>query len=214
MGQFLPWLDDPDGFHRPWGDDTGLVSALIVFDTLEPAGVRRLAAAIRFAGRVGSERVVFCHDHSRTGVTEADVATFGRQLSAVGADAAAQGVKLSLHHHHGHPVMNPSDVRAFFAAVEPGTVGLTVDTGHLAKSGVVDIAEFIAEFADVTDNVHLKDFADGQWQLLGRGELDLEGVLAALDTAGYPGWLCVDEESAADLGTGFAESKRWLDTRG
>ena len=87
MGQFLPWLEDPDGFRRTWGDDTAQVSGLIVFDTLEPAGVDRLRAAVRFASEVGGERIVFCHDHPRAGVTDADIGAFARQLSTIGAGA-------------------------------------------------------------------------------------------------------------------------------
>jgi len=213
MGQFLPWLEDPDGFRRTWGDDTAQVSGLIVFDTLEPAGVDRLRAAVRFASEVGGERIVFCHDHPRAGVTDADIGAFARQLSTIGAGAAERGVRLSLHHHHEQPVMHRLDVETFFAAVEPGCVGLTLDTAHLAKSGTTDIPRFVADFADVIDNVHFKDYADGGWRLLGDGDLDLDGILTALHSSGYTGWLCVDEESDADLETGLTRSRQWLDAR-
>lgn len=210
-GQFMPWVDDPQGYLARWGDDQGRTSALIYFDTIDVAGQAKLAATIAFAQAVGSERVVFCHNHPRAGVTADDRADFARTLSALGADAADRGVALSLHHHYDQPVMHPDDVEQFFAAVEPGTLGLTVDTAHLAKSGVADIPGFIRRFAAVIDNVHLKDFDGDQWQLVGRGDLDLTGILTALRDTGYDGWLCIDEESSADLATGLSASSGWLD---
>jgi sugar phosphate isomerase/epimerase len=210
-GQFTPYLDDADGWQRTWGDDRGRVSALIAFDTLEPDGVARLSATVRFAERVGAERIVYCHNHPRDGVTAEQLRGFARTISELGRDAAQRGVALSLHHHYDQPVMHREDFEVFFGAVEPGTVGLTIDTAHLAKSGITDLPGFVRDFAGVIDNLHLKDFADGEWRLLGQGELPLAEILDALGDAGYPGWLCVDEESRADLETGLTVSAKWLD---
>ena len=211
MGQFVPYLEDPDGYLTRWGADKGRASALIYFDTIDGPGAEKLAATTRFAAAVGSERVVFCHNHGRDGVTVDDLRGFARTISGFGADAAARGVALSLHHHFDQPVMHPADVETFFGAVEPGTVHLTVDTAHLAKSGVTDIPGFLRDYAELIDNIHFKDYADGQWRLLGQGDLDLTGILAALVETGYDGWLCVDEESSADLRTGLTVSRDWLD---
>ena len=210
-GQFAPWLGRAGAWADRWGDDPGRTSALIVFDDLDPAGEARLADAIRFAAATGGERIVFCQNRDRTGVDDAFLRDLGQRLSAIGRAAADVGVAMSFHHHTGQPVMTPHDVRVFFKAVQPGTVGLTVDTAHLAKSGVEDIPAFIGEFGPVIDNVHLKDYADGEWRLLGEGGLDLPGILRVLDEAGFDGWLCVDEESAADLETGLSRSRAWLD---
>jgi sugar phosphate isomerase/epimerase len=94
--------------------------------------------------------------------------------------------------------------------VDAGTVGLTVDTAHLVKSGVTDAAELIRGFADVIDNVHLKDFAAGQFRVLGEGEIDFRPVFQALQAVGYDGWLCADEESGGDLQAGMRASLRFI----
>jgi len=93
-------------------------------------------------------------------------------------------------------------------------LGLTVDTAHLARSGVEDLPGFIDAFGPFIDNLHLKDYADDDWRIVGQGDLDLVGVLDALDRAGYDGWLCIDEESSASLADGFRESREWLDAQG
>ena len=212
-GQYAAHLADPPAFAAAWGDDPALTSALITMGTLDNDGVARLRQTIAFAAATGSERVVFCHDHPRDGVTHADLRSYARTLSAVGRDAAERGVALSLHHHFQQPVMHYEDFGPFFSAADH--VGLTVDTAHLAKSGVGDIPRLIRDFAPVIDNIHLKDYADGQWRLLGQGTLDFPAILAALTDINYEHWLCVDEESVAPLEEGLKVSRSYLrDTLG
>lgn len=63
--------------------------------------------------------------------------------------------------------MTREEIVRFFTATEGQTVGLTVDTAHLMKSGITDVAGIIREFHQVVDNIHAKDYADGQWRVLG-----------------------------------------------
>jgi sugar phosphate isomerase/epimerase len=212
-GQYAGQLADPPAFAAAWGDDPALTSALITMGPLDETGVDRLRQIVAFAAATGAERVVFCHDHPRDGVTPADLRSYARTLSAVGRQAAEQGVALSLHHHYQQPVMYYEDFGVFFSAADH--VGLTVDTAHLAKSGIADIGRLIRDFAPVIDNLHLKDYADGQWRLLGQGTLDFKAILTALDDITYAGWLCVDEESTAPLDEGLKVSRSYLrDTLG
>lgn len=207
-GQYAGYLDDPAGFTARWGADRALTSALITMGSLDDAGVARLRQIVAFAVATGAERVVFCHDHPRAGVTAADLRSFARILSAVGREASGQGVALSLHHHDQQPVMGYDDFGVFFSAADH--VGLTVDTAHLVKSGVTDVAGLIRDFGPVIDNVHLKDYAAGEWRILGRGTLDFKEIAAALSDVSYRGWLCVDEESPAPLAEGLHASRAYL----
>ena len=104
--------------------------------------------------------------------------------------------------------MHRDDFEVFFSAARH--VGLTVDTAHLAKSGITDIAGLIRDFGGVIDNVHAKDYAQGEWRILGRGTLDFDGILEALRDVHYDGWLCVDEESPASLAEGLRASRDYL----
>jgi inosose dehydratase len=210
MGQFMPYLRDADGFRARWGDDRGTVSGLIFFDELTDSGMERLQATVDFAGSVGAERIIFCHNHARDGVTPEVLRSFARTLGEYAARSAETGVRFSLHHHYGQPVMLPDDVEVFFGATD-GRIGLTVDTAHLAKSGIEDIPGFLARFAEIVDNIHLKDYKDGEWRLLGEGSLDLPAILDQLRAQGFDEWLCVDEESEATLQSGLSRSRSWLD---
>lgn len=209
-GQYARYLDDPERFREEWGEDAGAVSALITAGSLDDAGTSALRQVLDFAEAVGSERVVFCHAHSRDGLTRADLERFAGTLAGLGGEARDRGVRLSLHHHYRQPVMTREDVGVFFGAAGTEAVGLTLDTAHLIWSGVHDVAGVIRDFRQVIDNVHLKDFADGRFRVLGEGAIDFGPIFAALRETGYDGWLCADEESGAEVYAGMASSYRFL----
>ena len=95
--------------------------------------------------------------------------------------------------------------------------GFNYDPSHLAYQGV-DYVDFIRRFADRIHHVHMKDvwwsrqpveagvfgghtdFGDPrrQWDFrsLGRGRVDFEAVIRALNSAGYRGPLSVEWEDA------------------
>lgn len=172
---------------------------MITGGTLDAPGLAALRKLFAFGEAVGSEVVVFCHGASRAGLVADDMRGYARTLSELGGEARQHGLRLSLHHHYGQPVMQREDMAVFFDAVEEGAVGLTVDTAHLVKSGIEDIAGVIRDFAAHVDNVHLKDFADGEFKVLGQGRIDFAPVFAALRGIRYDGWTCADEESGSDL---------------
>ena len=198
-GQYARYLDEPRRFAEDWGEAPGVAAGLITGGRLDKDGIASLRKVLRFASAMGSDRVIFCHGRPREGLTADDIRGFAKRLSEPGAEARSLGTKLSLHHHFNQPVMHRADFDAFFDAVEDGAVGLTVDTAHLVKSGVDDIAGLIRDFAGAIDNFHLKDFADGRWRVLGEGEIDFAPVFTAIRDIGYDGWVSADEESGADI---------------
>lgn len=197
--QFQEFVDAPELFLDRWGSHTGIVSGLIVGGDLDRSGIDSLRKSIEFASRVGSERVVFCHSRPREGVSAEEIRQFASTLSELGKEARSQGLSLSLHHHYNQPVMYRDDFDAFFDSVSDGAVGLTIDTAHLVKSGISDIAEVIREFCGFIDNFHLKDFADGEFRVLGQGAISFAPVFAAIRDTKFNGWLCADEESGGDI---------------
>jgi inosose dehydratase len=217
--QYADYVGEPQRALDELGTDAGTYSAIITGDSIDEDGRARIRRTVDFAAAVGAERVVFCHGHPHEGVDAALRREFAGTLTEIAKEAADSGVAFSLHHHFDQPVMELEDFREFFDGLEPGVLGLTVDTAHLAKSGIADLPAFVAEFGAYVDNLHLKDYAagpggTGEWRLFGEGDLDLAGVLDGLDRAGYAGWLCVDEESSASLGEGLRRSREWLDAHG
>jgi inosose dehydratase len=223
-GQYLAYLDDQDGALPAARQDPGRFSGLIFGGSLDETGQELLRKVLDLAARVRSERVIFCHGLAKEKVTADDIRRFASVLSRLGSDAQARGTRLSLHHHYGQPVMFPDDIGLFFDHVDPGSVGLTIDTAHMWMAGQDDVGTVVEQFAPVLDNVHLKDCRDDApgerlasrarrattFMPLGQGELDFEPVFRALSSSGYSGWLCVDEESGADIGTSLKLSRQFV----
>jgi inosose dehydratase len=226
-GQYLAYLDDQDAALRAARVDGGRFSGLIFGGGLDEAGQHILRKVIDLAAGVRSDRVVFCHGLPRGEVTADDMRGFASVLSGLGSYAQAHGTRLSLHHHYNQPVMFAEDIRLFFELVEPGRVGLTIDTAHMWMAGQDDVGATIEEFAGVLDNVHLKDCRDDapgarlpsgarqatSFRPLGQGELDFDTVFRALSRSGYTGWLCVDDESGADVATSMKLSHDFVTDR-
>jgi inosose dehydratase len=204
--QYLPFLHAPAQFQEEWGMENGAASGLICGNALDAEGCTALRRIVAFASAIGSERVIFCHGLSRQGLTRNDISGFADLLSELGAQAQSQGVALSLHHHYDQPVMTRDDLREFFDIARPGTIGLTLDTAHLVKSGVLDVPSIIREFGASIDNVHVKDFSHRQFVPLGQGEIQFAPIFAALQEIGYAGWLCADEESGVSVTVGLRDS--------
>ena len=210
LNQYRADLDQPERFRSRWGAYPGVAAGLIVGARLDEPGVAQLRRVIRFAAAVGADPVVVVLDEPRREAPERPIEQCARILSALGREAKQAGTKLSLHHHYQQLVMTRDEIARFFSAVEDRAVGLTVDTAHLVKSGVTDVSGIIREFQQVVDNVHAKDYADGEWRVLGHGAIDFAPIFAALREMDFAGWVCADEESGSDLDRALRECHRHL----
>jgi len=204
-GQYEPYLNDPAAFVEQYGGLPGAASALIAGGALPDGDSReRLRRLYAFAAQIGAERIVYCHGVRRDGLTDREIAAFAPVFEEMGKEAQQHGLRLSLHHHHGQPVMHRRDFDLFYGAIRnPELVGLTLDTAHLVKSGIDDVAEVIASFAPFIDNFHMKDFAAGEFEILGRGVIAFDPIFAAIRQIGYSGWMSADEESGGGVEEGL-----------
>ncbi|MFC5465921.1 sugar phosphate isomerase/epimerase family protein [Lederbergia graminis] len=208
--QYAPYIGSPEIFLEAWGNPKGVASALIAGGSLDEENQQHLRKLFTFAEKAGSEIIVFCHSLPRKGVTADDIRAYAGILSELGKEAGQKGVKLSLHQHYDNPVMYKEDIDVFFSSVKDDAVGLTVDTAHLVKSGITDVADIIHTFHSVIDNFHLKDFADGDWKVLGKGDIDFQPILQAIRDIGYNGWISADEESGDGIIEGLQECYRFM----
>ncbi len=136
---------------------------------------------------------------------------FARKLTEIADHLARRGVRMAYHHHMGTVVENSDEIDRLMAATGD-SVGLLLDTGHLAYAGG-DVLAVLRRHAARINHVHCKDvrkdvlaavratdasFLDavlaGVFTVPGDGAIDFASLLAALGEASYGGWLVVEAE--------------------
>jgi inosose dehydratase len=151
-----------------------------------------------------------------------DYRRLGRLLTELGKRTADVGVPLVYHHHMNSTGEKPQEVRAVLDAADPRHVRLLFDVAHYQQGGG-DPAEAIREYREWIDVVHLKDVRSGgangyEFVELGRGRVDLAGVLAALRDVAFGKWAIVELDRVPEPGRTPKESaeinKRYLVERG
>jgi inosose dehydratase len=131
-------------------------------------------------------------------------------LTRAAERATERGFTATLHPHVGTMVAKEDEV---LRVLDGTDVRLCLDTGHLLIGGT-DPAALAREAGGRVGHVHLKDvrrdvaarvtdgtisYADGVraglYQPLGRGDVDIAGVIAALRRARYQGWYVLEQDT-------------------
>jgi len=193
VGGFLPVvLHDAD--HDPLPEVDAFIDACLA----SGASVVVLAASTGLDG----------YD-ARPVLDELQWKTLLANLDRISDHAASRGVVAAVHPHIGTLVENAADVER---VIDGSHVGLCIDTGHLAAAGADPVAITLANLERVK-HVHLKDVdaakaakvvsgevafadavADGMWQVLGQGDVDIRAMIEALRSHGYDGWFVLEQD--------------------
>jgi sugar phosphate isomerase/epimerase len=126
----------------------------------------------------------------------------GRELDALGARLAADGLRLAYHHHDFELERGPDGVTGLarlLAAADPDHLGLELDTGWLVVSGE-DALGWLADHGPRVLRLHLKDAdldANPPWVDVGDGVLDGPAIIARAREVGVP-WCLVEHDAPAD----------------
>ncbi len=191
IGGFLPVP-----MHRPTGAD--LAEARAAIETLAAAGAEVVVLAARSADGSYDRPVP---------LTDDDWPRLVSTLDGLRRVAADHGLAASLHPHVGTAIEDRASVLRLLDASD---VPLCLDTGHLFIGGT-DPMELVGMVADRIAHVHLKDVRSsvaakgipyldavraGLYTPLGDGDLDIAGIVRALETAGYRGWYVLEQDAA------------------
>lgn len=144
-------------------------------------------------------------------LTDAQWDLLAPRLETFAQMLAGEGLRLAYHHHMGTLIQTEAEIDRLLAMTD-ASVGLLLDTGHLAFAGG-DPAAVASRHAGRIAHVHCKDlragvlarmlgadasFLDavlaGVFTVPGDGAIDYAPVLAALAAGGYAGWLVVEAE--------------------
>lgn len=148
---------------------------------------------------------------SRPVMREDEWPRFLDRLGRLGDWMAGEGVRIAFHHHMGTVIETASEIDRLMAGT-PDSVGLLLDTGHLAFAGE-EPAVVARRWAHRVNHVHAKDvrpdvltrvrrermsFLDavvaGVYTVPGDGCVDFAAALRPLVESGYAGWLIVEAE--------------------
>jgi inosose dehydratase len=193
VGGFVPVV-----LHDPAHDPMPEVDTFIDACLATGAGVVVLAAATGVDGY--DDRPVLDDVQWKTLLTN---------LDRIADHADERGLLAVVHPHIGTLVETAEDVQR---VVDGSHIGFCIDTGHLAAAGADPVAITLANL-DRVKHVHLKDVdtamsakvvageisfsdavAQGMWQVLGEGDVDIRGMIEALEGAGYDGWYVLEQD--------------------
>jgi len=151
----------------------------------------RIEKAASLAATFGATNLVVGGGAKRAaGTTDEDYERLAEGLDRVADIAERRGLVASYHPHLTTIVEGPDQVDRILSL---SRIGFCPDTGHLAAGGG-DPVDLVRRYAGRVTHVHLKDFRADPFGFLplGRGAVDLPGVLQALLAAGYDGWATVE----------------------
>ena len=197
VGGFVPVVLFKDD-HDPLDDLAGPLESLVAAG----AGVVVLAAA---TGADGYD--------DRPVLDENQWATLLSNLDRLAGIVAERGLKAVLHPHVGTMVENRAEVDRVLAG---SSIPLCLDTGHLLIGGT-DPLELTRQVPDRIEHAHLKDVnaelaakvqsgeltytqavAAGMYVPLGAGDVDISGIVKALEDNGYDGWYVMEQDNILD----------------
>jgi inosose dehydratase len=129
------------------------------------------------------------------------IARMALVVNELGRRAAAEGIAVGLHPHLNTLVETPEETGRLFELTDPKFVGLALDTGHYYLAGG-DPVKALARHGSRLNYLHFKDAVRPfkrpdffpNLRELGKGEVDFPGVMRALKTLTYSGWIDVEQD--------------------
>ena len=163
--------------------------------TADPDGRARrvdfLFRALEVAAETGADAMSFWAGVPKPGVKPDDARRWLRQgAEQVARRAETLGTVAALEPEPGMLVETVDD----WAALDIPGLRLALDTGHCIVTGERDPAAAVAEFAPRLGTVTIEDMKRGVHVHLpfGEGDMDVPGVLRALQAIGFPKLVCVE----------------------
>ncbi len=176
---------------------------------LEAEEMARHARHARFVRDVGGLYLQIIDARPKRAIVAADYGAMGRRLTELGKRTADVGVPLGYHHHMGSLGEGPDEIERIMSAVDPRYVKLQLDVAHYLQGGGDPVAA-IKKYGSQILFLHLKDVESRlpqpeqvpqrtyRFVELGRGRVDLPGVMHALGEIGFTGWIVVELDAVPD----------------
>ncbi|MGB8477175.1 MAG: sugar phosphate isomerase/epimerase [Candidatus Acidiferrum sp.] len=171
--------------------------------------------AAKFAKSQGA-RVIAIGGTDASERTAAQFVEYARQANAIGREIfETTGLQIGVHPHLGSLIQHRDDIDRVMESTDPRYFHLCPDVAHLAAGGA-DPVEVILKYSQRIIHVHLKDYKPvsgrdfGEFVELGKGTVDIPGIVHALEAIGFKGWANVELDGAVDPAGSAVRNRDYL----
>jgi len=181
---------------RGWANGLGLELAVehVSLDEIE----KTPAAALDRIGGMGVRHATLAWVNEDRRKTAKDIAALAVTLDNFGKQSAARGIRFAYHNHDFE--FRPVEGRMYFdrllEVTDPARVGVMLDVGWVQRAGEHPVA-WLRKLGSRVRTIHLKDTTghpDARWAEIGRGVVDVNGVLAVCRELGVE-WALVEQDT-------------------
>ena len=163
----------------------------------------------RFVRDAGGLYLQLIDSRPKRPLVAADYQRMGKLLTEIGRRTADIGVPVAYHHHMNSVGERPEEVDRVLDATDPKYVKVLLDVAHYQQGGGDPVAA-VRKYADRILFLHIKDVQSPlpghtgdpmrsyRFVELGRGQVDLKAVFAALSEVTFRGWAIVELDAVPD----------------
>jgi sugar phosphate isomerase/epimerase len=166
------------------------------------AALDNLERTIAFAAAAGASYLPFS-GKAKEGKTQDELNVQAESLNRVGQLCQQNGIRLAYHNHNWEIHNGCAELEHLCANTDPALVSLCLDVAWVHRGGA-ELGEVLRRRLDRVAYFHLKDSTATEWRELGRGDVDLQAPLRALQEREF-GWAVWEQDETA---VGAFESAR------
>jgi sugar phosphate isomerase/epimerase len=146
----------------------------------------------KFVTRLGAKLLTVGGPYiAQENIKESYYPILGEVLNGLGEKAQKLGMKIAYHPEVGTMARSSEEVDHLFDHADKKLVNLCLETAHLTAMGD-DPVKFVDKYTSRIVHVHFKDLAKGTFAELGTGVVDFPGIVRALKSFGYKGWIMAE----------------------
>ncbi len=186
----------------------------------EDAGLRIVGGGTIYLEKENDDHVRFHFDYAKAcGMPLMVIGTTAANLPRIERFVKDYDIRVAVHNHGPEDAHfpGPQDVLPHLRNLD-ARVGLCVDVGHTARTGI-DVVECLAESGDRVLDLHMKDLRDLKVKqsqcIVGDGAMPIKGIFEQLTKMSYTGYVNLEYEIDVDnplpgMKKSFAHMRRVL----
>lgn len=163
------------------------VTANFIYEDAFPDELWHIKETAKMAAEFGAKHIVLGGGAVRfNGIQNKDFTILAKNLDRAREEIETYGLTASFHPHLGCMIENPEQIDKLFDLTD---INFCPDIAHLAAGGSNPM-DLVKKYVNRIKYVHLKDYKNGEFVPLGKGEQPLVGIIKFLKDNDFSGdWL-------------------------